>query len=145
VAVLRGERGVPLGHDHRQAVRDDVVQVPADPGPLGGRRERDPLPLLAFQVGGALFEGPHVGVAAAGRLAQRVGEGQRQQDGQRQLDDLLLDERPHRVVDGESHPAIPRRPQPGVAGAGVGDQQVTETHGHLGARHNGECRQRRPA
>ena len=70
VPLLRGDRGLGLRHHDRQAVRDHVVQLPCDPGPLRGGGQRGALALLAFQVLGALLEDAHLVPATADAVAK---------------------------------------------------------------------------
>ena len=71
VGAADQRRGVGQGDDHGQAVGDDVVQFPGDPGPLGGRRDRRLLVPLELQPPGALV---HPGQVAAARGGRHPGE-----------------------------------------------------------------------
>ena len=69
-----GVRGVPpavgLRDDHGQGVGDDVVHLPGDPGPLGGRRDLRLLVALDLEPLGAVAQGHDASPAATGAPAR---------------------------------------------------------------------------
>ena len=142
VPVLGGDRRLRLGNDHGEAVRDDVVQVAADPGALVGGGEREALALLPLGVVGTLLQRSQVGLTAAGTLAERVGEGEGEQPGHARLDHLVQD-----ALEPAARPAGTGRNVRGGAGrrarVAEGDG-VEEAEGDLGGHEDQQHRRGQP-
>ncbi|BCB78034.1 hypothetical protein Pflav_044440 [Phytohabitans flavus] len=95
MALERGGAALCLHDHHRQAVRDDVVQLAGDAGPLGGGGQRDPLVLLPLQVFGPFHQRAQVQAAAAHAVADRERQAEHQQH-----DDRLPDGRTDEIAEG---------------------------------------------
>jgi hypothetical protein len=63
-------RPVGLHHHHADVVRDHVVQLAGDPGPLGGRGDQGLLVALALQPGRAVFQRGQVRAPVAHGVAE---------------------------------------------------------------------------
>ena len=59
-------------------MRDDVVDLPGDPGPLGGRGELGLLVSFAFQALGPVYQGRDVGAPGPDVVTQQQGERDQQ-------------------------------------------------------------------
>jgi hypothetical protein len=73
-AVQRVSRPVRLHHHDADVVRDDVVQLAGDPGPLGGRGHLGLRVAFPLQAGGAVLQRGVVAAPVTHRVAEDPGD-----------------------------------------------------------------------
>ena len=148
----RRDRRVAQGDHDREVMGDDVVHLPGDPGPLGGRGEGPLLIPLAFQAFRAVAQFGQVG--PAGGRVQAEPEGGRDHAGNEDRveppaaarEQQQPDDHPQ-LEQARAHERVPAWPQ---RGHGVqGDEQGRavdgvgpETDAGVQGQHHGEYRDR---
>ena len=121
-AVQRVGGPVGLHHHHAHVVRDDVVQFPGDPGPLGGRRDLGLGVTFGLQPGGPVLQRGVVAAPVAHRVAEHPGDQRRAGEGDRAEDEPVQQARARAGATGPPRPPsrAGRRPgrerTPGAAG-----------------------------